>query len=108
MTFPAGVTSVSFNITIINDNVLEDSETFNLIIANDSLPEIVTLGETYIMQVTILNFDGSSMSSTIVWNYVHRSTSGHGTYVYVLTHVKSTAIFNIYAPYASMYVSLIE
>ena len=58
MTFPAGVSSVSFNITINNDTLLENNETFNLIIG-DSLPENMTLGEIYLTKVTILN-DGSS------------------------------------------------
>ena len=60
VTFPAGVTSVSLNITIIKDDLMEDRETFNLIIANNSLPENVTLGETYIFKVTIINSGGSS------------------------------------------------
>ena len=42
VTFPAGVTSVSFNITIINDNILEDNETFELIIDDSSLLSTVT------------------------------------------------------------------
>ena len=37
VTFTAGVASVSFNITIINDNVLEDNETFLLTIVSSSL-----------------------------------------------------------------------
>ena len=37
MTFPAGVTSVSLNVTIHNDNILEGNETFILTIANSSL-----------------------------------------------------------------------
>ena len=37
VTFPAGVTSVSFDVTIINDNVLGDNETFLLTIVNLSL-----------------------------------------------------------------------
>ena len=60
VTFPAGVTSVSFTITINNDNVLEDHETFNLIIAEDSLPENVILGNPYLNEVRIINIGGSS------------------------------------------------
>ena len=59
MTFPAGVTSVSFNITITNDAVLEYNETFNLIIIENSLPEYIILGKIGITEVTIVN-DGSS------------------------------------------------
>ena len=57
--FPAGVTSVSFNITINNDNVLEYNETFNLTIINGSLPKNFIVGEIYITEVTILT-DGRS------------------------------------------------
>ena len=60
MTFPAGVTRASFSITLIDDDVLEDRETFNLIIAEDSLPENVTLGIPYLTEVTIFNIGGSS------------------------------------------------
>ena len=60
VTFPAGVTSVTFNITINNDIVLEDDETLYLIITEISLPENITLGKIYITEVTILNDGGSS------------------------------------------------
>ena len=61
---PAGVTSVSFNITINNDNVLEHNETFNLTIINGSLPEKFILGEIYTTEVTILS-DGSGTTTNI-------------------------------------------
>ena len=35
--FPAGITSVSFNVTINDDNILEGNESFILIIAESSL-----------------------------------------------------------------------
>ena len=41
VTFPAGVTSASFDIIINDDNVLEDDEVFRLII--DLLPNRVTV-----------------------------------------------------------------
>ena len=37
MTFPAGVTSVSFNVTINDDNILEGNEKVILTITNSSL-----------------------------------------------------------------------
>ena len=37
VTFPAGVTSVSFDVMINDDNILEGNETFILTIANSSL-----------------------------------------------------------------------
>ena len=60
ITFPAGVTSVSFNITIINDTVLEDNETLLLtIIILDVLPNIVIPGENNHTNVTIVNDGGT-------------------------------------------------
>ena len=47
MTFPAGETSVSLNVKINNDNVLEGNETFTLTIATSSLNNqsfIITTG----------------------------------------------------------------
>ena len=40
VTFPAGVTSVSFDVPITDDNILEDDETFDLIISSTSLSSI--------------------------------------------------------------------
>ena len=60
MTFPAGVTRASFSITINIDDVLEDHETFHLIIVGDSLPEKIALGGIYLTKVTIINIGGSS------------------------------------------------
>ena len=46
VTFPAGVTSVSLNVAIKNDNILEGNETFMFIIANSSLSNhIITTGD---------------------------------------------------------------
>ena len=57
--FPSEETSVSFNITINNDTLLEDNETFNLIITEESLPKYVILGKINITEVTIVNNGGS-------------------------------------------------
>jgi len=43
--FPPGVTTVSFNVSIIDDYVLERKEFFQLIIKKYSLPREVTLGK---------------------------------------------------------------
>jgi len=43
--FPSGVTRVSFNVSIIDDYVLERKEFFQLIIKRYSLPRGVTLGK---------------------------------------------------------------
>ena len=64
VTFPAGVTSMSLNVTIINDNMLETTETFNLTIVGGSLPTNVTLGITDQTTVTIVNDGGSRKYAT--------------------------------------------
>ena len=53
VTFPARATSVSFTITIINDNVLEYNEAFDITIIEGTLPENFILGEVYLAKVTI-------------------------------------------------------
>ena len=58
VTFPAGVTSVSFNVMINNDNILEGNETFVLVIANSSLHNqgfIFTTGAYDKATVTIID-----------------------------------------------------
>ena len=45
-TFTAGVTSVLFNISLIDDNIIEDNETFYLAIEKASLPDKVTVEDT--------------------------------------------------------------
>ena len=40
MTFPAGVTEVSLNISILDDNILEDVEQFVLIIGPSTPPRV--------------------------------------------------------------------
>ena len=57
--FPAGETNVSFDVTITNDNVLENNETFNLTIVGESLPNNVTVGKISQTTVTIVNDGGS-------------------------------------------------
>ena len=56
VTFPAGVTSVPFNVTINNDNVFEDNENFTLTI-NSSLPTGVMAGNPGQATVTIVDND---------------------------------------------------
>ena len=50
---------MSFDVTIINDNVLENNETFSLTIIGDFLPENVTVGKISQTTVTIVNNGGS-------------------------------------------------
>ena len=60
VTIPAGHTSVSFNITIIDNNVVEDNKIFSLTIAPESLPYLVSRGNPGVAMVTIVNDDGKS------------------------------------------------
>ena len=53
---PAGLTSVSHNILIIDDNVLEDNENFLLLIS-PILPSGVTVSGNNQVAVTIVNDD---------------------------------------------------
>jgi len=58
--FPAGTTKVMFSIALINDDVLEETETFNVIINSSSLPSNVTIGEFGDAAVIIWDNDGES------------------------------------------------
>ena len=58
VTIPAGQTNVSFYIPIIDDNVVEDDEIFNLAITPESLPYLVSRGNPSVAMVTIVNDDG--------------------------------------------------
>ena len=56
-TFPAGTTSVTFDIPVNNDNILENSENVMLTINSSSLPDGVSRGNTDDTTVTILDYD---------------------------------------------------
>jgi len=59
VTFPAGVTSVPFNVPIKDDNILENNEDFTLTIMRSSaLPDGVTRGSTSQATITIVDDDG--------------------------------------------------
>ena len=58
--FPAGTTEFIFSIVLNNDNVLEEMETFNVIINSSSLPSNVTIGELGDAAVIIWDNDGES------------------------------------------------
>ena len=57
--FPASVVSVSFDIPIIGDNILESVEQFQLSISN-SLPERVIVSDPSQTTVTITDNDSKS------------------------------------------------
>jgi len=57
VTFPAGVTSVTFDIPIADDSILEDNENFVLTINQSPLPTGVNYGDPGEAIVTIVNDD---------------------------------------------------
>ena len=60
VTIPAGHTNISFDISIIDNNVVEDDKIFSLAIAPESLPYLVSRGNPGVAMVTIVNDDGMS------------------------------------------------
>ncbi|XP_065915710.1 extracellular matrix protein 3-like [Dysidea avara] len=69
--FPAGVTRVPFNITIIDDNILESDEIFYLTITTDSLPNGISVGYPNQTTVTIEDneyVDVMFIQSTLIVN----------------------------------------
>ena len=67
VTFPAGVTEVSLNVTIINDVLLEYNETFQLSINinSSSLPNRVTVDNHNEVTVTIVDNDSKLIINLI-------------------------------------------
>ena len=57
VSFPAGVIRVRFNVTIVEDNILEANESFTLGVDPLTLPDRVTTGSSNYTTVTILNDD---------------------------------------------------
>ena len=55
VTFPAGTATASFDVPIVNDNILEDDETFTLAIVTGSLPSRVSRGDLRQARITIVN-----------------------------------------------------
>ena len=56
--FLAGMTNVSLNISLIDDDVLENNENFYLSIDEDSLPTSIIAGATDRTIVNIVDDDG--------------------------------------------------
>ena len=57
VTIPAGQNDVTFNVSITDDNIREESEAFNLIIDESSLPSGVTNSDPKRTTVTIMDND---------------------------------------------------
>ena len=51
------MTQVLFNVTIMDDNILESNETFQLSINSSSLPNRVTVDNPSVVTVTIVDND---------------------------------------------------
>ena len=58
ITFPAGTTSIPFNVSITDDDILEDNENFLLTVDLSSLPDNITASDPYQATVTIVDKDG--------------------------------------------------
>jgi len=52
------MTEAVCNISVNDNNILEETETFKIIINSSSLPNNVTIGEVGVAVVTILDNDG--------------------------------------------------
>ena len=57
VTIPAGQNDVTFSVSITDDNIREQSETFNLIIDESLLPSGVTSSDPNRVTVTIMDDD---------------------------------------------------
>lgn len=73
VTFPAGVTNVTFNVMINNDNILEENEIFTLSVTAVSLPSKVT--NITSAQATVTIMDDDSKCFTIGINYFMNITT---------------------------------
>ena len=57
VTFPAGVTSMQFNVSVSGDDTLEHNETFQLTIDSSSLPVSASTADPAQATVVIINDD---------------------------------------------------
>ena len=57
VTIPAGFTETSYDIIIYNDNILEENETFYLLIYPTTLLRDVNVGDINQVAITIINDD---------------------------------------------------
>ena len=72
VTFPAGVTRVSFNISICDDDLLEDNENFSLTINADSLPDGIIIGSPSTVMMIIRNDDSKCANFITIRGYLAR------------------------------------
>ena len=62
ISFSAGMTRVTFNVTIIEDNILEHDERFSLSVDPLTLPNRVTIGTSSHTTITIIDDDSKLYS----------------------------------------------
>ena len=74
VTIPAGHTSVSFDISITDDDLVEDDEILRLAIMPESLPYLVSRGNPGVAMITIVSDDGKSsvLVNTAISNFLIR------------------------------------
>jgi len=63
-TFSAGIATAQITFTIVNDNILEPDETFNIAIVESMLPNGVVVVDPSQVTVTIVDDDGESYRSS--------------------------------------------
>ena len=68
-TFSAGSNITSFNVSIINDNVLESDENFILTIDPSSLPSNVTAGTPNHSTITIMDEESMYLIDDLLFNF---------------------------------------
>ena len=71
VTFPAGVTRVPFEVSLIDDTIYEGNENFTLTINPSSLPTGVTVGSRDQATVTIVDNNDSKYNIVITTNEIH-------------------------------------
>lgn len=59
VTFPIGITRVSFNVLINDDNILEENEDFDLIVVDGSLPHHISSGDPGMARIILMDDDGN-------------------------------------------------
>ena len=77
--FPAGVTSVSFDVSIIDDNMVENNETFDLTIVSSSSNKI-TLGSSVQATLTIFDNDCKHLVMLFMYFIYHAIYSNRGKF----------------------------
>lgn len=97
VTFPAGVTSAMFNVSISNDDIFESNETFNLIIDVFSLPSNIAVGDISQAAVTILNDDGNKFIILCSLFTIHNIANNSSTCL--LMHLFSHNFATIHFPF---------